>query len=137
MSSSLLKEKAISLRERGFLYSEIQQKIGNIPKATLSNWFKNISYSDIALKTLKKKNSDSSLKNIKIFNNKRSAVVKKDNIIAFKEGKEMLLSTKDKLMFVGVSLFWAEGTKAKQVNRTPDLRFTNSDEKMIIQILER
>jgi hypothetical protein len=136
MSSILLKEKAVSLRKRGFLYSEIQQKIGNIPKATLFCWFKNISYSNSALKKLKKKNRDSSLKNIKLFNSKRSVVVRKDNVFAFKEGKEMILSNNDKLMFVGVSLFWAEGTKARQVNRTPDLRFTNSDREMIIVFMK-
>jgi hypothetical protein len=131
MSSNLLKKKAISLRKRGFLYSEIQRKIGDIPKATLCYWLKDISYSDEVLKILEKKNRDSSLKNIKLFNRKRSSGVKKDNVIAFEEGKKMLLSNNDKLLFVGVSLFWAEGTKAKQENRTPDLRFTNSDKKMI------
>lgn len=131
MSSNLLKEKAISLRKRGFLYSEIQSKIGDIPKATLCYWLKNINYSGEVLKILEKKNKSSSLKNIKQFNKNRSLVVKKDNTVAFKEGKEMLMFSDDKLMFIGVSLFWAEGTKAKQANRTPDLRFTNSDEKMI------
>jgi hypothetical protein len=132
----MLKEKAIALRKRGFLYSEIQAKIGTIPKATLYYWLRDISYSDEVLKKLKKKNRDSSLKNIKIFNSRRSVVVKKDNTTAFNEGKRMILSNKDKLVFVGVSLFWAEGTKARYDNRTPDLRFTNSDEKMILLFMK-
>jgi hypothetical protein len=136
MSSNLLKDKAIYLRKRGYLYSEIQAKIGIIPKATLSNWFKDINYTDQVLKKLKEKNRNSSLKNIRVFNKKRGIEVKKDNVVAFNEGNEMILHSKDKLVYIGVSLFWAEGTKARQINRTPDLRFTNSDEKMILVFMK-
>ena len=114
MSSNLLKDKAISLRKRGFLYSEIQNKIGNIPKATLYYWLKDINYSETTLKTLKKKSINSSLKNIRLFNKNRSTAVKSDSNTAFEEGKEMVLNSNDKLLFTGVSLFWAEGTKARQ-----------------------
>jgi hypothetical protein len=56
---TILKEKAVKLRRNGYTYSDINKKLKkNIPKSTLSKWFKNLTLSPKQNTVLRKNISD-------------------------------------------------------------------------------
>ena len=53
MISKVIKNSVIKLRLQGFTYSDINRKLNtNITKSTFSNWFKNLTLSDISKRKL-------------------------------------------------------------------------------------
>jgi transposase-like protein len=131
------KEKAIKLRLRGNSYSQIQKKLGEISKSTLSLWLKNVSLSD---------KSRAKIEN-RIYKKATTALIKRNKAqshIARKKAKETRKKYSSKikrlsfenLELIGLALYWAEGYKkpiirnGREVSSHP-ISFTNSDPEMI------
>jgi len=123
------KYKAIELRKRGLSYKEIQ-KIVPASKSLLSGWFKYLSLTENELDFLKSRILER--QNIGRIN----AALSNRNRRIEREVKNLELSRKsfevyknDPIFIIGVSLYWAEGSK-----RTGNFQFINSDGEMILFI---
>lgn len=120
------KTEAINLRKQGYSYSEIHDKIG-IPKSTLSGWFKYIPFTVKEKKIIEKK-----LAQKQIVGYEHSALVNKKRRIereekAEEKAKKLFNKYKNRSDFlIGVSLYWAEGSKKSHC-----FQFINSDSDMI------
>lgn len=120
-----LKEKAIKFRKKGKSLNEISYSL-KLPKSTASLWLKNIKLGEKARKKLlenshsKKtieKRRQSRLRNEK---NKRAEVINQ-------AAREINKISSNDLKLIGVSLYWAEGSKSsKRV-----VSFSNSDPYMV------
>jgi len=125
------KQKAISLREEGKSYGEINKILG-IAKSTLSTWLKDLPIS----KKVKTQNINKAkfvwADNIKRFNQLRSEKYQKETQLLIKNFSLEVssLSNRD-LFFIGLALFWAEGGKREKWN----VRFVNSDPMIIRSIM--
>jgi len=122
-----LKSKVIALRESGKTYSEIR-KIYNIPKSTLSDWFKNIRISPGLRLEMQKKWEERN----KIFAKIRSQeAAKTREEYTERAAKEIKNISKKDLRFIGTALYWAEGNRKHRGH----LRFSNSDPAIIKTIM--
>ena len=132
MSISSLKSKVINLRKQGKSYNEINKLLG-VPKSTLSGWLKTFPLSE----QIKKKNLEKVkliwAKNITDFNRQRSKKYQRETqqLIENCAKETPLLSARD-LYFLGLALFWAEGTKREKWA----VRFANSDPIIIKAIVQ-
>ncbi|MDD4476771.1 MAG: hypothetical protein PHY40_01285 [Patescibacteria group bacterium] len=118
-----IKNLATKLRKNGYSYNEISQKL-NIPKGTLSYWFKNIKKFEIIKQQNIKKAKIQWAQNITAYNKNRSVVARKRWVsIQKKSEKQIQKITKKDLFFIGNSLYWAEGYKRGNWN----VIFSNSD----------
>ncbi|MFA5961709.1 MAG: hypothetical protein WC848_03440 [Parcubacteria group bacterium] len=125
MKVDILKKKATELRQRGFSFREISEKIG-IAKSTASLWLREVELSKIAKERINKlgvvgrnKGNESVRKRIVSEDKKILANVK--NSI----GRCVLL--KNDLKIVCALLYWCEGGKTEK----SQLTFINSDPKLI------
>lgn len=135
MSTKLvkLKVKAISLRQEGFSYGYIKNKLGLKSKGTLSVWFKNIVLSKKSKKKLEKNNQIATEKGLFAFNEKRTKKIKAENKESYDKGFALVpkdLNKRD-LFLIGIALYWAEGTKAGSDRPSPVFSFSNSDPEMV------
>ncbi|PIZ00855.1 hypothetical protein COY62_00860 [bacterium (Candidatus Howlettbacteria) CG_4_10_14_0_8_um_filter_40_9] len=114
-----LKEEATNLREKGYSYNMISEKLG-LSKSTLSDWLKEIPFSP----------NKEVLKRVKM-GQMKSAISKQNKRIAqIKEKKEEAkieigrLSIRD-LLILGVGIYLGEGTKLNEsiriINSDPDI----------------
>lgn len=120
--------KAINLRKQGRTYNEISRRL-NIPKSTLSSWFKGKKFSE----RIKERNYSEAQKiwsrNITRYNKKRAERVKERNLkIQFERAKEIRDLGEYELKLIGASLYWAEGYKR---NNMWKVDFSNSDPWMV------
>lgn len=115
-----LKEKAINYRRLGYSYGIISDKL-SIPKSTLSDWLRNISYRPNK-ETIKKIN-ESKKKSIKYKQNKR---IKETLKIKEKSKKEIGEINKRDLLMLGIGIYLGEGTKSNE-----HVRIINSDPRII------
>lgn len=120
MAKRYLKDKAISLRNEGFSYSDIQIKIG-VSKSTLSDWLKGMPYrpNKFVLDKLKRAQEESSRARtrIRLESERKSLLSAKDDI-------GTSISKRD-LLFLGIGLYLGEGSKTGMV------RVVNSDPEII------
>lgn len=135
MSTKLLKlkEKAISLRQEGFSYGYIKNKLGLKSKGTLSVWFRNVVLSKEAKKKLEKNIQIAVEKGLFSFNDKRTKKIKAENKESYDKGFSSVpkdLNKRD-LFLLGIALYWAEGTKAGSDKPSPVFSFSNSDPEMV------
>lgn len=126
------KEKAIKLRMQGISYNKISREL-NIPKSTLSGWFKKIHSSE----QVRQKNISGAkiiwAKNITAYNKQRSLDSRKRwELIRQKHTKEIGRLSSRELLLVGAALYWAEGYKKSNWN----LVFCNSDPAMVVLIMK-
>lgn len=121
------KEIAIKLRESGYSYSEIINKV-KISRSTLSKWLRHIKISNSQVERLRSKNADArKLGSIAL---KQRRIDKSKRII--EESKlEIKNISKNNLKLIGATLYWAEGSKQSEYEPSRELVFTNSDPKMI------
>lgn len=121
------KEKAIALRRKGLSYREI---LVNIPvaKSTLSLWLREVGLSKKQKQRLSQKKLEAALRGAQKRKDQRIQAVKEIQKEAISDIGEI---SKRELWFVGVALYWAEGSKEKESNPGSGLRFTNSDPRMI------
>lgn len=126
------KRKAINLRLAGKSYREIMAIIPNLSKSTLSGWLRNVKLNQEQEKNLRKNIGkiiyNARLKTAWAKRQKRIAQIK-DTIEKAK--KELPSLLKNHLFLIGVSLYWAEGSKTSEY-----IQFANSDPR-IIKIMMR
>jgi hypothetical protein len=122
--SIFLKEKAITLRRKGYSIKEVAQKL-KIAQSTSSLWLHNINLNKSAMNRLKNRKILEQYKSMKIAEEKRA-------VIRY-EFRNKLLKTisiihKNNALYKTICslLFWAEGSKSLSF-----LSFTNSDSKMV------
>ena len=117
------KVKAINLRKLGRSYGEISREIG-IAKSSLSYWLK-----DIALKPeYKKKFYTKRIINLSMGSKSQKERRSREVEAILKQSKEEIVGniSKETFKFIGIALYWAEGSKGK------GLRITNSDPYLIL-----
>lgn len=121
------KNKAIKLRIQGKTYKEIREIIPNLSKSTLSGWLKNFKLNSKQEKKLKQ-NIEKITYNARVKSAWTKRKIKQEKIKRIhKEAKEELsVLFKNPLFLVGVSLYWAEGSKTQEA-----VQFSNSDPRLI------
>lgn len=127
-----LKGAASELRQKGHSYNQISQRL-NIPKSTLSYWFKNLNDSQ-KIKFLNiSKAKVIWAKNITAYNKQRATLcrIKWLNTQKGSEKEVGKLSNRE-LCLIGAALYWAEGFKKTNWN----VVFCNSDPHMIRLMLK-
>lgn len=132
-----LKQKATELRFNGYSYNAIKKELGIKSKGTLSYWFKDIALPPEAQKKLEKNIQRAQECGLLDFNKKRTERIKKENILAYKNGSAMIrdLSPND-LLLIGTCLYWGEGTKAENKHSNLALALSNSDPEMIMVFMK-
>ena len=132
MNREQTKKRAIKIRKTGKSYNEISRTL-NIPKSTLSLWFRQIEWNQNIIRKLWNKNRKKWAENIILYNKRRARLIKKQHLDAQKQSKITIKNfTKYDLKLIGSALYWAEGSKN---NRWTSI-FVNSDPAMI-QIMMR
>jgi len=127
-----LKDKfyAIKLRKQGRTYREIREKIPCLPKSTLSGWFKYIELTPVQEKRIMRRADQKKVK-ARYLSAKthRENRIKKMNETIQEAKKEASKLISDPLFFLGIILYWCEGTQ-----KTGSFSFINSDP-VIIKIM--
>lgn len=121
------KKRAIILRQRGYSYNEIREKIPNLSKGTLSGWLKNIVLNKQQKQRIANKIKNAAdLSRLKgSWTNKKKSLDRIKDIQSSAEQEYTQLAN-DELFNIGLSLYWAEGAK-----RSRCFQFMNSDPDMI------
>jgi len=121
------KRKAINLRVEGKSYREIRSIIPNLPKSTLSNWLKNVILTKEQEKRLKH-NIEGIVFNARARSawTNRQKNIERTKIIFEEAKKELPLLIKNPLFLIGLSLYWAEGSKIGNC-----VQFSNSDSRLV------
>lgn len=121
------KTKAIYLRKQGKSYHEISEVL-LIPKSTLSEWFKNLAWSQKIKNDLSYKNSVSQIGRLAQYSRIRAKNSAEKRALIQKVAAEEIknISLKD-IKLIGAALYWAEGAKTQNSR----LLFVNSDSRMI------
>ncbi len=122
------KHLAIELRRKGLSYNKISKKL-DIPKSTMSYWFKGESWSEDLRKELSRKALFIAKKRLRLINKARREKWEKwresHRKIARKEFNSL---KKNQLFLAGLMLYWGEGD-SKIENCI--VRLSNTDPKMI------
>lgn len=122
-----LKKEAIRLRKMGLSYFEINNRL-SVPKSTLSGWVKGIKLSNSQKQRLFLKGVEARKKGSAAL--MKSRVTRTAEII--KRASEEIGPLNDKsLMLIGITLYWAEGSKQWKGNISKGVVFNNSDPKMV------
>ena len=118
-----LKSEAVNLRKKGYSYNEIRKEI-KVSKSTLSIWLKSVLLKPEFQKRLYTKQIEMLSRGSQSQKERRSRTVAEIIRIAEREIKLPLSVNVIKLM--GAALYWAEGSKGRQVV------VTNSDPRLIV-----
>ena len=120
MQPSAIKQKAITLRRKGYSYNIIATKL-NLSKSTLSDWLSEIPFkpNKVVLKRIKLAQMKSAIYK----NNQKIANILSAKKIAKKEAGNL---TKRDLWLLGIGLYLGEGTKTNE-----NIRIINSDPEII------
>ncbi len=121
------KNKAIKLRKEGKTYSEILSIIP-VAKSTLSEWFREVSLSKRQNQVLTERRMEARRKGGRAKHIQRLEKVEKIRTEALRDIKS--ISNKE-LWLIGIMLYWAEGTKEKEIHPGSGINFNNSDPRMI------
>lgn len=121
------KAKAIELRRKGFSYSEIQKKV-HVSNSSLSLWLKNINLTSAQKKRLiRKGNLARGLGSVTL----KLMRIKKTKEIVEAARLEIKQIDNESLNLIGITLYWAEGSKQKVHDPSKEVIFSNSDPYMI------
>jgi len=124
MARKLDKQKAIKLRQKGFSYSQIKEKL-NIGKGTLSEWLSGMPLSEERIKELR----DFSPQRIERYRNTMQKKSRDQHDLIYKNIKDKLKSLSDRdLLISGFFLYWGEGSKTKSYS----VALTNTNPKMLV-----
>lgn len=129
-------KQACVLRKRGFSYNEIQKKLST-PKSTLSLWFKELPLSLAAQKRLKGRSQKGTTALIQ--RNKAQTVLSQIRGAEIQKaaGRVIPKITDYELLFIGLSLYWAEGyKKGASGSAWKCVDFTNSDPAMVTVMMK-
>lgn len=119
MARKIDKQKAVQLRQKGYSYSQIKEKLG-ISKSTLSGWLCDMPLSEERIKELR----DFSPQRIERYRNTMKG--KKDlrlKEVYEKVSRDIGKFSKREIFLLGLFLYWGEGTKA--ANSSTQLTNTN------------
>ncbi len=131
------KQAAIRLRLTGRSYSEIRNSLGGIPKSTLSSWLKNVVLSDAARGVLTSRTRERSLAGLLKRNKRQTILAVRRKFDIQTEAKNQIVNiSKEELLLIGASLYWAEGYKrAKRKNGVEvtnhPVSLTNADPQLL------
>ncbi len=128
---TILKEKAIDLRKKGYSYREIMHEIP-VAKSTISEWLHSVGLSKHQKQRLTEKKLASAKKGAEAKHQKRIALTQQ---IIETAKKEIGTISKRELWLIGIMLYWAEGSKEKDYRPGCKTTFTNSDPDMIVVFL--
>jgi len=123
MARKLDKQKAIKLRQKGYSYSQIKEKLG-INKSTLSGWLYDMPLSEERIRELR----DFSPQRIERYRN--TMIAKKETRLKEvykKVSKDIGKFSKREIFLLGLFLYWGEGTK----NSNCSVVLTNTNPAMI------
>lgn len=130
------KQQALTLRLKGYSYSEINKKLG-VPKATLSDWFTGLVLPEKARERIQKRTREKSINGLIKRNKQQTHLAKKraDEIRAQSQ-KEIKKLSQQELLLVGAALYWAEGYKRPimkngKARTYHSISFSNADPVMI------
>ena len=124
------KKRAIELRKRGYSINHIYKTLG-VAKGSVSVWVRDVELAEPQRKYLSRKGYTKEAvekrRKVRLENEskKRQAVIDK----AYSDIKN--INSKN-LFFIGIALYWAEGSKSKRGN----VEFSNSDPRMIKIMME-
>lgn len=127
ISKSQEKEKAVKFRKQGWSYSEILQQIP-VAKSTLSLWLHSVGLSKKQKQRLTKKKLAAMKRG-----SMRCHAIRMERWKAIKEKavQEINNISEREKWFLGIALYWAEGSKEKEYTKATNLKFSNSDPLMI------
>ncbi len=127
MNSKLhYKEKVQQLRKQGYSYREILQQVP-VSKSTVSLWLQNFPLTDEEKKYLKNRTGELSSKGrIRAATALHMNRLIRDKFLLRDAKREYADFRTNPFFFVGVALYWAEGSK-----RSSQWGFTNSDPEMV------
>ncbi|MEI7777138.1 MAG: hypothetical protein WCI52_00860 [bacterium] len=126
-----LKNKAISLRKEGKVYSEILREVP-VAKSTLSLWLRDVGLAKKQFQRITKKKLLASKRGGEAKHRQR---IEKQTLIINQASNEVGVLSKRELWLIGVALYWAEGSKEKEHRPGSNVQFSNSDWKMILLFL--
>lgn len=113
------------LLKQGHSYKEIQSKL-EVSKSTINYWFSKLSEKE--KNRIRILRVESWRKSIKEYQKKKcQQTLAKEKEIQLKAAKKVSSLSKKDLFLIGISLYWAEGSK----NNRWQIQFSNSDPKMI------
>lgn len=125
------KEKAIKLRKEGKTYSEILAEIP-VAKSTLSEWLKSVQLAKPQKQRLTKKRKESALRGAQARHDTRISEVK---ALEYSGLAEIGKISDRELWFIGIALYWAEGSKQYDHSPSTAVTFNNSDSRMVAVFL--
>lgn len=120
------KKKAIALRKQGFSYNEIRKRIV-VAKSTLSLWLRSVGLAKRHIRRLTEKQRQTQKMAVAKWHAFR---VEKTFRIKQQAQAEITSLSKRERWFIGIALYWAEGSKEK--DRSTRVQFSNSDPAMIL-----
>jgi hypothetical protein len=125
------KERAINLRKKGYSYKEIMAEVP-VAKSSLSLWLKDTPLTRTEKAVLKQR-TDSNISRGRV---KAAAALRGNRLERERLRLPDILDTfnrckDDPLFQLGIALYWAEGAK-----NSGSTMFTNSDEKMIVIMIQ-
>ncbi|CAN5699293.1 hypothetical protein BH11PAT2_BH11PAT2_05260 [soil metagenome] len=124
---SVYKSKAIQLRKQGLTYTEIAVQVP-VSRATLSLWLRDVPVPDSYAPKIQALKMKAVKAGWEARRNDRLARIESIKLAAKSEVKVYSL---DPLWLVGLTLYWAEGSKEKSWSKGVLVTFTNMDEKTI------
>jgi len=125
--NSELKERAIVLRRQGLTYREILAEIP-VAKSTLSDWLHSVALSREQKQRLTEKKLEAIRKGGRVKHLQKIAFIREITEIA---KLDVGLISDREFWFMGIMLYWAEGSKEKEYGAGKALQFTNTDPEMI------
>lgn len=126
-SYPLLKTRAVQLRLEGKTYSEILEAVP-VAKSTLSLWLRSESLAEPQKQRITEKKRLSALRGAQKRKQERIDTTK---TIFEKCRSDISLITLRELWLIGISLYWAEGSKQKEHNVGVAVCFSNTDLRML------
>lgn len=122
-----LKGQALQLRNKGFSYSQILTQVP-VARSTLSLWLRSVGLSKRQRQRLTEKRLLAARRGSQI---RREQKIQLTKAIKNKARLEIDEVNKRELWFMGVMLYWAEGSKEKSYSAGQNIIFSNSDPMMI------
>jgi predicted transcriptional regulator len=123
-------QEAIKLRFKGEGYGTIAKSLG-VSKSSVSGWCKNLKLPRAIQKIIEAKTKASHTQ-LAFYNQQKHQRVQEENKKIREETIKQISSlSKNDLLLIGATLFWAEGYKRAEYLRSPYVSFSNSDPDMV------
>ncbi|MEK7505710.1 MAG: hypothetical protein AAB597_02345 [Patescibacteria group bacterium] len=124
---SVLKHKAIEERRKGKSYREILERVP-VTKSTLSLWLRSVGLSRRQKIRLTEKRLAASKRGGEVRHKQRIFSTQETHRISIAEIGRI---SKRELMLIGATIYWGEGSKAKEYYPSAGTQITNSDPSLL------